>query len=61
MRKQWPDVVKDIQEEEWNELGPNEQWLGNARYSEDIAARKFVTGQEYWQGFCITGLIPIRS
>ena len=45
IRKQWPDVADNI--EDWDELGQQEQWLGNARYSEDIAARKFVTGQEY--------------
>ena len=61
MRKQWPDVVKDIQEDEWNELGHNEQWLGNARYSEDIAARKFVTGQEYWQGSVSQDLFPLEA
>ena len=61
MRKQWPDVVKGIQEDEWNELGHNEQWLGNARYSEDIAARKFVTGQEYWQGSVSQDLFPLEA
>ena len=61
MRKQWPDVVADITEDEWNDLGHNEQWLGNSRYSEDIAARKFVTGQEYWQGSVSQDLFPLEA
>jgi len=59
IRKQWPDVAKNI--EDWDELGHNEQWLGNSRYSEDIAARKFVTGQEYWQGSVSQDLFPLEA
>ena len=59
IRKQWPDVADNI--EDWDELGQNEQWLGNARYSEDIAARKFVTGQEYWQGSVSQDLFPLEA
>ena len=61
IRKQWPDIAKDLSEEDWNELGHNEQWLGNARYSEDIAARKQVTGQEYWQGSVSQDLFPLEA
>ena len=59
IRKNWPDVAADI--DDWDELGNNEQWLGNARYSEDIAARKFVTGQEYWQGSVSQDLFPLEA
>ena len=59
IRKQWPDVADNIKD--WDELGSDEQWLGNARYSEDIAASKFVTGQEYWQGSVSQDLFPLRS
>ena len=59
LRKYWPDVAEDI--EDWDELGHNEQWLGNARYSEDIAARKKVTGQEYWQGSVSQDLFPLEA
>ena len=59
IRKMWPDVAEDI--DYWDELGQNEQWLGNARYSEDIAARKFVTGQEYWQGSVEQDLYPLEA
>ena len=62
IRKQWPDVAKKITEDgEWDELGNDEQWLGNSRYSEDIAARKFVTGQEYWQGSVSQDLFPLEA
>ena len=61
IRKMWPDVADNI--ENWDELGNSESWLGNARYSEDIAARKFVTGQEYWQGSSSIGdqLFPLEA
>ena len=59
IRKQWPDVAANI--EEWDELGHTEQWLGNSRYAEDIAARKFVTGQEYWQGSVSQDLFPLEA
>ena len=59
IRKWWPDVADHI--EDWNKLGNDDKWLGNARYSEDIAARKFVTGQEYWQGSVSQDLFPLEA
>ena len=59
IRKNWPDVAENI--EDWDELGHDEQWLGNSRYAEDIAARKFVTGQEYWQGSVSQDLFPLEA
>ena len=59
IRKYWPEVADEI--DDWDELGHNEQWLGNARYSEDIAARKQVTGQEYWQGSVSQDLFPLEA
>ena len=59
IRKMWPDVAENI--EDWDELGDDENWLGNARYSEDIAARKLVTGQEYWQGSVSQDLFPLEA
>ena len=63
IRTQWPEVAKDLDKnpDSWNELGHTEQWLGNSRYSEDIAARKFVTGQEYWQGSVSQDLFPLEA
>ena len=61
IRKMFPDVAENIADDEWDELGHQEQWLGNARYSEDIAARKLVTGQEYWQGSVSEDLYPLEA
>ena len=59
IRKVWPDVADAV--EDWDELGNQESWLGNSRYSEDIAARKYVTGQEYWQGSVSQDLFPLEA
>ena len=61
IRKMWPEVAEDV--EDWDVLTDDESWLGNARYSEDIAARKFVTGQEYWTGSSGVGdqLFPLEA
>ena len=59
IRKVWPDVADAV--EDWDELGNQESWLGNSRYSEDIAARKYVTGQEYWQGSVSQDLYPLEA
>ena len=59
IRKWWPEVAENI--EDWDELGYADNWLGNSRYSEDIAARKYVTGQEYWQGSVSQDLYPLEA
>ena len=61
IRKMWPEVAENV--EDWDMLTDDESWLGNARYSEDIAARKFVTGQEYWTGSSGVGdqLFPLEA
>ena len=61
IRKYWPEIAKNLTEDEWDELGADDNWLGNARYSEDIAARKFVTGQEYWQGSVSQDIFPLEA
>ena len=61
IRKYWPEVVKDWSIDDWNMLGDDDRWLGNARYSEDIAARKYVTGQEYWQGAVSQDYYPLEA
>jgi len=50
LRKYYPEWADNLTEEEWNELGDGVQWLGAGKYSEDVAARKEITGQRYWQG-----------
>jgi len=50
IRQYYPEWGENITEQEWSELGGDEEWLGTGQYSEDIAARKEITGQKYWQG-----------
>ena len=60
MRKMWPEMSENLSEDDWNALG-SESWNGTSRYSEDIAARKLVTGQEYWQGSTSIDLTPLEA
>lgn len=60
MRKMWPEMSENLSEDDWNALG-SESWNGTSRYSEDIAARKLVTGQEYWQGSTNIDLTPLEA
>jgi hypothetical protein len=48
IRKQWPDIAKKFNDdpELWNELSGE----SINRYNVDVAARKLVTGQDYYQG-----------
>ena len=50
LRKYYPDWATNLTEQEWNDLGDGAQWLGSGKYSEDVAARKEITGQNYFQG-----------
>ena len=50
LRKYYPDWAAELTEQEWSELGDGAQWLGSTKYSEDVAARKEITGQNYFQG-----------
>ena len=50
IRKWWPEVADNLDEDEWDELGADDAFGGMGLYNEDIAARKLVTGQEYWSG-----------
>ena len=59
IRKYWPEVAETI--ESWDELGYNDSWLGAAKYSQDVAARKHVVGQEYWQGSAQHELMPLEA
>jgi len=46
IRKCWPDVAANISEDDWNEFEDS----NGVHYSEEQAARKFVVGEEYWDG-----------
>jgi len=61
IRRWWSDVADGISEDMWDELDTSGQWSGNARYSEDVAARKQVTGQEYWQGSTQQDMYPLEA
>lgn len=61
IRRWWPEVAESIADDDWDELGESGNWTGNARYSEDVAARKQVTGQEYWQGSTQQDLYPLEA
>lgn len=47
MRKMWPEISDTLSEDDWDELGSGSYNIVT-RYSEDVAARKLITGQEYW-------------
>ena len=58
LRKLYPDMASEIKE--WDDLA-NEEWVGSTQYSEDAAARKMITGQEYWQGSQQQDVIPLEA
>jgi len=49
VRKMWPEIADTISEDEWDDLDTSYGFLG--KFNEDVAARKLVTGQQYYQGF----------
>jgi len=55
IRKYYPEWGENITEDEWSRLGTDTDWLGSGKYSEDVAARKDITGQRYWQGYDSNG------
>ena len=57
IRKYYPDVVDDIDFDNMHDTS----WLGSAKYSQDVAARKQVTGQEYWQGSVEQHDVPLEA
>lgn len=57
IRKNWPDIADDIP---WDEIGDGSAaW--NTRYTEEQAARKRLTGQEYWMGGHSKELFPAEA
>ena len=58
IRKYYPEMADNI--DSWDELG-DEGWVGSLGYSQDIAARKKVTGQEYTQGSLQQTLMPLEA
>ena len=58
IRKFYPEMAENI--DAWDELG-DESWSGSLKYSQDIAARKQITGQEYTQGSMQQELTPLEA
>src|SRR6056300_897723 len=61
LRKYYPEWADDIDPDTWAQLGVDGNWLGNSPYSEEIAARKEVVGQTYWQGMANEGIYPLEA
>lgn len=59
IRKYWPEASDTV--DNWDELGDNQSWLGASKYSQDVSARKQVTGQEYYQGSTQQQLLPLEA
>ncbi len=58
LRKHYPEETKDITE--WDELGDN-SYGGSLRYSEEVAARKEITGQEYISGSMVEADVALEA
>jgi hypothetical protein len=61
LRKFYPEWAEGLTEQEWQSLGTDEDWLGSGNYSEDVAARKEITGQRYWQGYEGKNTYPVEA
>jgi hypothetical protein len=59
IRKYWPEASENIIA--WDELDEDASWMGTLKYSQDVAARKLVTGQEYYQGSNQQTVFPLEA
>jgi hypothetical protein len=57
LRKYYPDWAMSLTEREWDELGDGTRFYSTGKYSEDVAARKEITGQNYLQGYSRTNYL----
>ena len=57
MRKYYPEWATSLTEREWDELGDGTRFYSTGKYSEDVAARKEITGQNYLQGYSRTNYL----
>ena len=58
LRKHYPEETANITE--WDELGDT-AYAGSLRYSQEVAARKEVTGQEYISGSMVENDTPLEA
>ena len=61
LRKYYPEWASNITEDEWSELGNDFDWYGSGQYSEDVAARKEVTGQRYYDDYMDHQEYPVEA
>jgi len=59
IRTYYPEEADNI--DNWDELAGGESWLGASQYSEDVAARKLITGQEYHDGALLSESSPLEA
>ena len=57
LRKYYPEWATSLTEREWDELGDGTRFYSTGKYSEDVAARKEITGQNYLQGYSRTNYL----
>jgi len=58
LRKHYPEETANITE--WDELGDT-AYTGSLRYSQEVAARKEITGQEYISGSMVENDAPLEA
>lgn len=59
IRLHYPEMAETVLD--WDDLGDSSPWLGASKYSQDVAARKEITGQEYTQGSVESMTIPLEA
>ena len=59
IRKYYPEMAETIKD--WDELSDAGTWMGALDYAQDVAARKQITGQEYYQGSNSTSETPLEA
>ena len=59
IRKYYPNVADQV--EDWDEITDSYSHIGSLDYAQDVAARKQITGQEYYQGSNSTQIMPLEA
>ena len=59
IRKYYPEMAEAV--DDWDELSDAAAWTGSLDYAQDVAARKEITGQEYYQGSNSVSETPLEA
>ena len=59
IRKYYPEMSEQITD--WDEITDSGSWTGSLDYAQDVAARKQITGQEYYQGSNSISETPLEA